>query len=120
MIILENWQYRYVEKCLYSYNKIKDSELDTEKKIVSSIEAALEFFKDSPHEKMMREFYFKADKYRRKFTVSGHHNHVCLRYVYTEPANGFVIRREIIYKVAMYCYYNHIFKLNKNKRKAGK
>ena len=30
MRIIENWQYRYIEKCLYAYKDISQSKLDNE------------------------------------------------------------------------------------------
>ena len=48
MRIIDNWQYRYIEKCLYNYHEIKESNLATECKMVMAIEEALSFFKMYP------------------------------------------------------------------------
>lgn len=111
MRIIDEWQYRYIEKCLYGYEKLKTSTLQTEQAMAVAIEKALEFFQGQPHEIMMIEFYFKANKHRKTLTNSGHYRWVCQEQLFLEEPSGYVIRREIIYKVAMFCYGLHIFQL---------
>lgn len=112
MRILEEWQYKYIEKCLYNYYKIQKSELATERGVVSAIEHALDFFKGSAHELMMKEFYFQADTHRRLMTMAGHYSWVCREVLFMEEPNGYVIRREIVYKVAMNCYALNVFQIS--------
>lgn len=114
MRIIENWQYRYIEKCLYTYKDISQSKLDTEIRMKQAIESALEFFKGTCHETMMKEFYFEANAYRKKLTNAGHYRWVCKELLYTEEPNGYVIRREIIYRIAMNCYALNLFQINQN------
>lgn len=111
MRIIDNWQYRYIEKCLYNYNDIEKSELETERKMKIAIDNTLEFFKDNPHEIMMIKFYFKADKYRKEMSGKQHYKWICNNILFTRESNGFVIRREIIYRVAMNCYALGLFKM---------
>lgn len=111
MRIIENWQYRYIEKCLFNYNQLVVSNLDTEFRMTKAINKALEFFKGSLHEKMIHSFYFEADLHRKRFTKAGHYRWVCSSVLHTEEPNGYVIRREIVYKIAMNCYALGVFKL---------
>lgn len=111
MRIIDNWQYKYVEKCLYNYYRLQDSTLDTEVKTKHAIDIAYEFFRGEMHQTLMEEFYFKADEYRKRLTNSGHHRYVCYNLLHTEEVNGYVLRREIIYRVAMNCYALGVFKI---------
>lgn len=110
MRILENWQYKYIEKCLFNYKHLVNSQLETERKIVMAIKEALNYFNNTQHESMMRYFYFDRQKYASKYTVTGHFNWVCREKVCTEEPNGYVIRREIIYRIAMNCFQLGLFK----------
>ncbi len=114
MRIIENWQYRYIEKCLYIYKDISQSKLDTEIRMKQAIDKALEFFKGTSHEIMMKEFYFEADHHRKRLTNAGHYRWVCEELLHTEEPNGYVIRREIVYRVAMNCYALNLFQINQN------
>ncbi len=114
MRIIDNWQYRYIEKSLYDYYKLADSKLDTEKKMKKAIEAALAFFHGTSHEVMMRKFYFEADNQKRKYTNAGHFN-ACCNKLHIEGQTGYLMRREIIYRVCMGCYAEDIFTLNFHK-----
>lgn len=113
MRIIDNWQYRYIEKCLYNYHEIKESNLATECKMVMAIEEALEFFQDVPHKGMIEQFYFEADAHRKKLTNAGHFRWVCEDVLHTEEPNGYVIRREIIYRIAMNCYALGLFQISR-------
>ena len=113
MRIIDNWQYRYIEKCLYTYPEIKDSKLDTEMRMIKAIESALEFFKDTPHVLMMEKFYFEADEHRKRLTNAGHYRWVYKEILHTEESNGYVIRREIIYRIAMHCYALGLFQIKR-------
>jgi hypothetical protein len=110
MRILNDWQYRYIEKSLFGYNELQNSELETEKRMLAAIEEALCYFSGSSHEIMMREFYFKRSVYCKTYTNAGHYRYVCFELLHTEESNGYVIKREIIYKVAMFCYELGVFK----------
>lgn len=112
MRILHSWQYRYIERCLYGYSGILDSKLETEQQMVRAISLAEEFFKGTSYGTMLEEYYFKADEYRKTLTPAGHYNHVCEEFLCMERSNGYVIRREIIYKVAMYCYAVGLFRID--------
>ena len=112
MRIVENWQYKYIEKCLFNYANITDTKLATEANMVKAINGALKFFKGTSHETMMKEFYFKADYYRKKLSNSEHYQMVCEEMLHTELSNGWVMRREIVYRVAMNCYALNIWELN--------
>ena len=113
MRIIDNWQYRYIEKCLYNYHEIKESNLATESKMTMAIDKALEFFKGTCHETMMKEFYFKADHYRKRLSNAGHYRWVCEEILHMEEPNGYVIRREIIYRIAMHCYALGLFQIKR-------
>lgn len=115
MRILENWQYKYIEKCLFNYKQLLNSTLETEKKMVLAINEALTYFKGQPHEIMMTEFYFNRHKYTKRYTVTGHFRHVCMNLLYMEEPNGYVVRREIVYRIAMICFELHIFRSKINK-----
>ena len=111
MRIINDWQYRYVERSLYGYYHLKNSSLTTERLMIVAIESAREYFQDSQHELMMVHFYFDAAIHRRTLTNAGHFRKVCTEYLHTEEPNGYVIRREIVYRVAMNCYSLGLFKL---------
>ena len=108
--LIDNWQYKYIEKSLFNFYKIANSSLETEQLMVKAISKALKFFEGTSHEIMMREYYFNRDEYCKKHYKAKHYNHVCLELLYTEESNGFVIRREIVYRVAMMCYELGLFK----------
>lgn len=120
MRIIPEWQYRYIEKCLYNYHNIKTSELETERKMVVAIEEALEYFQGTSHEIMLKEFYLEHKKHRKHFTLAGHYRYVCTELIHTEEPNGYVMRREIIYRVAMVCYELGVFKTGAQKKIAEK
>lgn len=111
MRILENWQYKYIEKSLFNYNSLLNSNLETEQKMLAAINETIKFFKGTIHETMIHEYYIKRDKYRKKYSGLGHYRYVCLNLLHLEESSGYVIRREIIYKTAMYCYALGIFKM---------
>lgn len=110
MRLVENWQYKYIEKSLFNYYELLNSTLETEQLMVKAINKALQFFKGTSHEVMIKEFYFNRDEYCKTHYKSKHYNHVCLDLLYTEESNGFVIRREIVYRVAMMCYELGLFR----------
>ena len=111
MRIIAGWQYKYIEKCLYNYNNLAKSPLPTEKKMAQAITLAQEFFGGSTHEQMMEHFYFDAEMQRKKRTNAQHYAWVCEEVLHTEVPNGYVIRREIVYRVAMNCYALNLFQL---------
>lgn len=110
MRLLHDWQYKYIEKSLFNYNNLANSQLITEQRMKLAIDEVLNYFEGTGHEIMMREYYFKADSYRRQYTNAGHYRHICLDLLFTEESNGYVIRREIVYKVAMICYELGVFR----------
>lgn len=110
MRIIDDWQYRYIERCLYDYQKLQKGTLEGEQLIILAINRAKEFFIGKQHEIMLTEFYFNAHLYRNKLTHTGHFAYVCEKLLFTEEPNGYVIRREIVYRVAMNCYSLGIFK----------
>lgn len=112
MRLLEDWQHKYIEKCLFNYNKLVNSPDDTDKQMVSAIQAALRYFKDQPHEIMMHEYYFNRTKYLRLYSPTRHYRYVCTELVYITEPQGYVLRREIIYRIAMVCFELHLFKSN--------
>lgn len=110
MRLLEEWQYKYVENSLKNYKKLKESTTETDIKVCQAIDRALQFFKDTEHELIMHEFYFNHKDYEKQYTVIGHHIKVFEDIVGRTSANGYFVRREIMYKVAMYLYANGVFK----------
>lgn len=114
MRILRAWQYKYIERCLYDYKRLQEQLdqgvlVDTELKVLQAIEDALDFFDGTLHEKMMREFYFNADFHREEMTNNEHYKWVCEVVLHTEQPNGYVVRREIVYRVAMNCFRLQLF-----------
>lgn len=114
MRILKSWQYKYIERCLYEYQQLQEKLnsgllMDTELKVTQAIDDALVFFADTLHEKMMKEFYFNSDFHRMEMTGTEHYKWVCEVVLHTEQPNGYVIRREIVYRVAMNCYRLQVF-----------
>jgi hypothetical protein len=112
--ILRSWQYKYIERCLYDYKRLnkqldEGTLVDTELKVLQAIEEAVDFFSDTLHEKMMKEYYFNADVYRDEMSNNEHYKWVCEVVIHTEQPNGYVIRREIVYRVAMNCYRLQLF-----------
>lgn len=79
--------------------------------MVVAINEAVTFFKNTSHEIMLREYYFNAKKHLVKYTKAGHYTHVCLDLIHTEEPNGYVMRREIVYRVAMMCYALGVFRI---------
>jgi hypothetical protein len=112
MRLIERWQYKYIEKCLYEYPKLcsADTLTDTEVKMVMTVKQAIKFFEGTTHIIMLEEYYFNADKYRKKLTTTGHYRHICNDVLHTDESNGYIMKREIIYRVAMNCYALRVFK----------
>ena len=98
MKLLEPTQYKFIEDALFNYNKLADSSV-----IMIAIKRALKYFEGTQHETMMREFYFKAKLTKEKFRAITFFRSVCRDFLAVEESNGYVIRREIIYKIAMEC-----------------
>ena len=109
MKILSNGQYKYVEACLFNYTPALNSTNTTDANVFKAINETISYFKGTSHEIMMREYYFNAKTYLKKYTRAGHFTHVCLDLVHTEEPNGYVMRREIVYRVAMMFYALGIF-----------
>ena len=112
MRLLEEWQYKFVENSLKNYYKLKTSTTETDVNVCAAIERALEYFKDTQHETIMYEYYFNHLDYEKKYTPFGHHIKVFEDIVGRTTANGYFVRREIMYKVAMYLYANGVFKFS--------
>lgn len=114
MKLLKSWQYKYIEGCLYKFKELENQlSLGTlagnELKMLEAIQQSKEFFKDTLHEKMMQEYYFNANFYREEMTNNEHYSWVCKSILHMEQPNGYVIRREIVYRVAMFCYKLQLF-----------
>lgn len=114
MRILEEWQYKFVENSLRHYYTLKQSTAETDCKVCQAIERALEFFRDTQHETIMYEYYFNHLEYEKRYTAFGHHMKVFEDIAGRTSSNGYFVRREIIYKVAMYLYSNGVFKFEDN------
>lgn len=112
MRLLEEWQYKFVENCLQNYFTLKEENTETSRKVCDAIERALQYFKDTQHEMIMYEFYFNYNNYEKKYTTFGHHIKVFEDIAGRTAANGYFVRREIMYKVAMYLYANGVFKFD--------
>lgn len=112
MRLLEEWQYKFVEDCLRDYYKLKGRNTETDIKVCMAIERALSFFKDTQHEIIMQEFYFNHEQYGDKYTLWGRHIKVFEDIAGRTSSNGYFVRREIIYKVAMYLYSVGVFKFD--------
>lgn len=109
MRIIEDWQYKYIERSLYNYVKLS-SDLETERRMKDAITAALVFFNGTIHEQMIREFYFEANQNLNRFgTTNRFHEWVCIERLHTTKTNGYVVRREIIYRIAMNCFISKLF-----------
>lgn len=109
MKILSNGQYKYIEACLFNYHHLCNTTDETELKMLKAINETISYFRGTSHEIMMQEYYFNSKTYLKKYTKAGHYAHVCLDLIHTEEPNGYVIRREIVYRVAMMCYALGIF-----------
>jgi len=112
-MVLEKWIYKHIEESLYNYAKLKESKLDTEKKLAAAIEETLEYFKGSDQEKMMREYYFKAKKQSDKYSKGTFHNKVCYDVLFIDPSSGYVIRREIVLRVALSAATKGVYRFGK-------
>lgn len=110
MKIIENWQYRYIEKSLYNYDKL-NTHLVTEKHMKQAIDNAMCFFKGTPHIIMIYEYYINMNSNIKKQTKTQYFKKICEDKVFTAVENGYVIRREIIYKIAMNCYALQLFNI---------
>lgn len=109
MKIITNDQYRFIEYWLFNYDQLCDTTNEPGPKLLKAINETINYFSGSQHEIMMREYYFNSKKYLQKYTRAGHYTHVCLNLIHTEEPNGYVIRREIVYRVAMMCYALGVF-----------
>lgn len=114
MRLLEEWQYKFVEDSLRNYHKLKESNSETDILVCQAIERALQFFKDTQHETIMHEYYFNHIDYEKRYTAFGHHIKVFEDIAGRTASNGYFVRREIMYKVAMYLYSNGVFKFEDN------
>ena len=110
MRLIHDWQYKMIEKSLYNYENL-DISKPTDASMKFAIESTLHFFKGSMHETMLKEFYFEAAKHRKKYTNVGHYAHVCINLLNITEPNGYVVRREIIYRIAMICFALGLFKV---------
>lgn len=108
MQILTTWQYKYVEYCLYGYQTLKES-IETEQCMKNAIDKTLSFFKGTLHEQLIVNFYFQYYAKKNKWKRSIFFRKICRR-LHIEEATGYVMRREIIYRVAMYCYQLQIYR----------
>ena len=102
MRIIENWQFKFIEKSMYTYHAKAQSGKPTDVLMVIAIDNALEFFKGEPHEKLMTDFYFMVNG-KNKADRNAVFRRVCDKFYISEPT-GWNHRREIIYRVAMNCY----------------
>lgn len=107
MKLLATWQYRYAECCLYGYQTLKDS-IETEQRMKKAIDKTLFFFKGTLHEQFIVKFYFQYYAEKNKWKRSIFFRKTC-KQLHIEEATGYVMRREIIYRVAMYCYQLQIY-----------
>ena len=114
MRLLEEWQYKFVENSLRNYHTLKQSNTETDIKVCQAIERTLQYFKDTQHEFIMHEYYFNHENYEKRYTSFGHHIKVFEDLAGRTAANGYFVRREIMYKVAMYLYSNDVFKFDDN------
>jgi len=112
--LLEEWQYKFVESSLRNYYKLKESTTETDIKVCQAIERTLGFFRDTQHEMIMCEFYFDHEKYEKRYTPLGHHMKVFEDIAGRTTSNGYFVRREIMYKVAMYLYAYGVFKVEQD------
>ena len=110
MRLLNEWEYKFVENSLRNYYILKESTTETDIKICEAIEQALQFFKDTQYETIMYEFYFNHKQYEKIYKPLGHHMKVFEDIAGRTTANGYFVRREIMYKVAMYLYANGVLK----------
>ena len=102
MRIIEKWQYRYIEKCLYTYSDLKDSDKRTEQLMVKAIDSAMMYFDGTLHIDMITHYYFKTNDVTRNKTR--HYQDVCDQYLHINDQTGYLMRKEIVYKIAMNCY----------------
>lgn len=104
-MVIEEWQKRYIESGLFSYHKIMDSTLLGDKMMIDAIDKAEKFF-DRQTEggdlkvAFIEEFYKKYPEYKGKRKKCVHHNVVC-QSLGIEQAAGYVIRNEIVLRVAL-------------------
>lgn len=114
MRLIDNWQYRYIEKCLYAYHEMELSSLPTDIRMVEAIGQALTYFKGTDHEKMLEDFYFIAHTRSKHHTVNKFFLDMCEKNFISNNI-GYSIRREIVYRVSMNCYALGILKLGGHK-----
>ena len=111
MRIITDWQYKLIEKALYNYETL-DPTKHTDVLVKAAVDDALVFFKETSHETMIRRFYFLYNEFQDKFNKEKFFIDVYETYINVTSANAYLIRREIIYRIAMNCYALGIFKLH--------
>ncbi len=107
MRLLHTWQYKYIESCLYGYDRLKES-IETERSMKIAIDQTLCFFEGTSYGKIITDFYFAYSMSVHKIKRSLYFRRVCIDLA-IEESTGYAMRREIIYKVAMYCYQMDIY-----------
>jgi hypothetical protein len=111
-VVIEKWIYTHIEEALFDYEKIKTSTKSTEIILTKAIEDTLVYYKGKLHETMMREYYFKATQRAKMYNRGKWHNQICFNLIMTDPSMGYVLRREIIYRVALVCASNNLYKFS--------
>ena len=110
MRIIHKGHYKFILDSLFGYNKLNLT-LPTNRAIKQAIDNAAAFFmavnkstgevQGEMHKTMLDEYYINNEQYRKTRTNPGHFSFVCSDILGIEEIYGYVIRKEIIYRVAM-------------------
>lgn len=104
-MVIDDWQKKYIESGLFSYDCLKDSDLPGDRMIVRAIDKAEAFFESQKtggdlQVEFIRRFYKKYSQHKNKMKKGMFHNIVC-QDLGIEQAAGYVVRNEIVLRVAL-------------------
>ena len=108
MRLLTKNEYKQIENLLYEYGQNKDDKKYTEcmKNAFKEIE---EFFENSPpHLYFLHTYYFDRYKYKNRYPNNASLLKKICKDLYIEQPTGYIIKRELIYKIAIIFYKNKV------------
>lgn len=104
-MVINEWQKKYIESGLFTYDRIKDSVLVGDQMMVKAIKMARRFFVEQGQGGELQvafidNFYKKYESRVPKIKKGVYHKIVCQE-LNIEQAAGYVIRNEIVLRVAL-------------------